>query len=56
MAGQQKWNEYRPALVAPPNQLLAIVDSVANAKSKTEESEILILYQAIYACLKWSNL
>ncbi len=42
---QEKWNEYRPALVAPPNQLLATVDSVANANSKTDESEIFISCQ-----------
>lgn len=47
IAKQQKWNEYRPALVAPPNQLLATVDSVANANSKTDESEIFISYQDI---------
>ena len=47
IAKQQKWNEYGPALVAPPNQLLATVDSVANANSKTDESEIFISFQGI---------
>lgn len=54
--GQQKWNEYRPALVAPPNQLLATVDSVANASSKMEEGEIFILYHDRCVYLDCSNL
>lgn len=36
-------------MVAPPNQLLATVDSVANAKSKTDENEIFMLYCGVCA-------
>ena len=42
-------DKYEPALVAPPNQLLATVDSAAKASSKTEESEIFIMYHRVCA-------